>query len=37
MRVIKADVIHQLEEAGFEVDAEEPVLEGQDGKVQEAV
>ena len=26
--VIKADVIHQLEEAGFEVDAEEPVLKG---------
>ena len=25
---IKADVIHQLEEAGFEVDAEEPVLKG---------
>ena len=26
--VIKADVIRQLEEAGFEVDAEEPVLKG---------
>ena len=26
--VIKADVIHQLEETGFEVDAEEPVLKG---------
>ena len=26
--MIKADVIHQLEEAGFEVDAEEPVLKG---------